>query len=388
MVFSEIFRSLVTHGSAEGRGTPAPPAARSVQDAERDLQGMADEAKERTREAAAQAARHAGVNVGEGKISAGEEQKLIWRRDRDVLRDRLRAEIVELHARLGTGIGDQKLENLSRLLAAHAPETGAPGDASIDEQIEGCVVVYLFARAGEMAWDRLGARLTEEGLAWPVPDGLAERRSSADLDAVLEQHHAENRLDFLGASPKRISDLVRGEVAAWALTYPQPDSYLWRQTQLRAVAAGLRAQLFGATLEIWMWRPPELENRLLETLDRELAAARDVLGRGVATLAAAVDVASKVTRACREVIPEMVWSFVEPHLKWETVAGEPRVEALADGLSHIDPVCGMTLTAERVKDRVERDGATFYFCSITCRERFVVAPSKYVPEGEPPAGVR
>ncbi len=39
-----------------------------------------------------------------------------------------------------------------------------------------------------------------------------------------------------------------------------------------------------------------------------------------------------------------------------------------------DPICGMTVD-EATALHVERDGATFYFCSDKCRQKFLSAPA-------------
>jgi xanthine dehydrogenase accessory factor len=36
----------------------------------------------------------------------------------------------------------------------------------------------------------------------------------------------------------------------------------------------------------------------------------------------------------------------------------------------VDPVCGMTLAVAAAKEKVERDGVTYYFCSAHCRKKF------------------
>jgi xanthine dehydrogenase accessory factor len=39
----------------------------------------------------------------------------------------------------------------------------------------------------------------------------------------------------------------------------------------------------------------------------------------------------------------------------------------------IDPICGMTVAISTVRERAERDGVTYYFCSAHCRKRFEAA---------------
>ncbi len=60
-----------------------------------------------------------------------------------------------------------------------------------------------------------------------------------------------------------------------------------------------------------------------------------------------------------------------------------------------DPVCGMWVDPATAKNKAERRGATFYFCSARCREKFVGEPARYMaaaaellasqPEAQPKA---
>ncbi len=42
-----------------------------------------------------------------------------------------------------------------------------------------------------------------------------------------------------------------------------------------------------------------------------------------------------------------------------------------------DPVCGITIEASAAAGSVTHQGATYYFCSPTCKERFEADPAKY-----------
>ncbi len=49
-----------------------------------------------------------------------------------------------------------------------------------------------------------------------------------------------------------------------------------------------------------------------------------------------------------------------------------------------DPVCGMTIDPLRAVGKIEREGATFYFCSESCAGRFKAAPERHLSrEGVP-----
>ena len=50
-----------------------------------------------------------------------------------------------------------------------------------------------------------------------------------------------------------------------------------------------------------------------------------------------------------------------------------------------DPVCGMSVDAQTAKHRAKAGGATYVFCSSTCREKFVADPARYLkPEASAP----
>lgn len=49
-----------------------------------------------------------------------------------------------------------------------------------------------------------------------------------------------------------------------------------------------------------------------------------------------------------------------------------------------DPVCGMTVDAERTPHRSEYQGKTYYFCSAGCKKAFDDKPAAYA--GTPDAG--
>ena len=50
-----------------------------------------------------------------------------------------------------------------------------------------------------------------------------------------------------------------------------------------------------------------------------------------------------------------------------------------------DPVCGMMLDPQTAKYRAEAGGATYFFCSSKCREKFVAEPARYLkPESSAP----
>jgi Cu(I)/Ag(I) efflux system membrane fusion protein len=70
---------------------------------------------------------------------------------------------------------------------------------------------------------------------------------------------------------------------------------------------------------------------------------------------------------------------------------ESRMKAASQGVfgaPAIDPICGMPVDVKRAAAegrKAEHGGKTFYFCADECRQRFEVAPAKYVPAAQAPA---
>lgn len=42
-----------------------------------------------------------------------------------------------------------------------------------------------------------------------------------------------------------------------------------------------------------------------------------------------------------------------------------------------DPVCGMEIDKEKAVAQLEHEGQTYYFCSLSCHDKFNAAPQDY-----------
>jgi Cu+-exporting ATPase len=51
----------------------------------------------------------------------------------------------------------------------------------------------------------------------------------------------------------------------------------------------------------------------------------------------------------------------------------------------VDPVCGMKVDPHTAKHRAEHGGRTYYFCSASCREKFLADPAHYLTKNKAPA---
>ena len=60
--------------------------------------------------------------------------------------------------------------------------------------------------------------------------------------------------------------------------------------------------------------------------------------------------------------------------------GAPVAKAAA--VEVLDPVCGMTVTADEAHFPVEHGGTTYYFCCVRCSESFAAEPARYLSDAE------
>jgi Cu+-exporting ATPase len=55
------------------------------------------------------------------------------------------------------------------------------------------------------------------------------------------------------------------------------------------------------------------------------------------------------------------------------------MDAMTEGRgTMLDPVCGMTVSAEGAAAAWEYEGRAYYFCSLSCFERFKREPQRYL----------
>lgn len=298
--------------------------------------------------------------------------------DREANRSALRREILDLHARLGTGLEAEGLGRLRRALAAHAAPASLPAGASVSERIDWQVLRHLYHRAGERAWDRLQELRDRSGVAWPTPPDLALGRTEDEHRSAVEQSLADARLAFLLCPARATADQMEGWVAVWSHYYPPPGSPLWRETALAGVGGALRAVQFLAVLEAWLWRSPALEERVRLLLEERVRIVLALVAQPRPSAAEAARVAGSVDRLLGADLPAAVWEEVADRLSWDdALPGGLALSTLSGRPGARDPVCGMTLQEERVADRCEWRGQVLYFCSASCRAAFQAEPARF-----------
>ncbi|RPH67478.1 MAG: YHS domain-containing protein [Myxococcaceae bacterium] len=59
-------------------------------------------------------------------------------------------------------------------------------------------------------------------------------------------------------------------------------------------------------------------------------------------------------------------------------AAEPAPVPRPEREEALDPVCGMTVVLATARHRAEHDGRSYFFCNPRCREKFLLAPERYL----------
>ena len=375
-IFGGLFSRLFTSGEPPPSAKTGDPVSSigSLNGLERELGEISSRAEAFLRDSDPKLKKTAGA----GGDSEGEKKKVRLHTERETARMTLARDIAHLHEQLGTRIDAKQMLRLRSLLESHAPGCEKKPSPTIEERIDKSVLRLLFLRSKQEAWNHFETLVEESGIAWPLQGGHPDTLPPEEIDRLRERHRKEIREAFLDASPHQIAALVQGEVIAWGSSYPDKHSYLWLQTVYRGVAAALCAQFFGAALEIWIWRTRKAEGDLLAAAAERLTGLRSSAFDEIRSRSKAVEVTSKVDEICETVIPGLVWSYVAPKLSWVR-AGEaaPAISVLAAGLSPLDPVCGMSITPERIAAELEFEGHPLYFCSAACRQRFEASPSGF-----------
>jgi len=280
---------------------------------------------------------------------ASEAQRSLQAQEQEA-RTSMKQEIEGLHERLGTKLTPLDCERLQRGLDAHFL---VPSLQGLEELIDRQVLAFLFLQTGPMAWDEFSGFLERS-------DDKLLGRSSAIKNQALP------------LSPFQTRHLISGVVPVWKHAYPEKEWSLWLETALLGVFSALRARLLLRAVQIWFQREPALDQQLLATLQLQLQKLRSVSTLG-GRLDDMANLKLELDAACKEVIPELVWSNLVSKLTSEN--------ALEPVGSVLDPVCWMRLQPARAAASVEISHRTYYFCHRGCKERFMGEPDKYLAPG-------
>jgi len=239
---------------------------------------------------------------------AAEREKRLVSAHRAMLED-----IQKSHARLGTALAGQDLD----ALAGELSELEAIAVAGRDSHVfmpraRFAIANRVLHEAGELAITRLVALLGRADMGWPEPD--APHSTPERAEQLLRQKRAQLRETFLAQGFGRTAERMIGIVQGWGSDYPDPGTWLWQETVLEGVAAGIRARLVEDFVEVLRSDRDLIMSRVEASIGEQIAALQDVVANGVHSMEQANQAVSTALRAFDQVVPEIAWEHVRSKL--------------------------------------------------------------------------
>jgi hypothetical protein len=234
---------------------------------------------------------------------------------------RIRGDIEQMHAQLGTGLnGDDLDEITAELEELELLVSGGRNSHELIPRVRHAIGERLRTESGKLAVERLRALLERAAMPWPDPTHYRPSATEEEVERSRRRRLAETREVFLGQGFLRTAERAVGIVSGWGSDYPDADTPLWQECVLQGVAAGIRGQLARAFLEV-LRRDRELVIASVEELiGKEVAELRRALGDGVSSIPDANRVVAGALQAIDVVVPEAAWKHVceqEPRARGE-----------------------------------------------------------------------
>lgn len=255
--------------------------------------------------------RRAESEQQETALSAGataEDRAAERARRMEACHSAIRADIVAMHERMGTGIDSTQLDELL-VFCADLEKAAVPGRGSLDllPRLRWALVDKLRSEAGRLAVDRLAALMRAAELEWPDPTQYHPSATPEDIERSRRRRLAEMREGFVGQSLTTATERMLGIVSTWGSDYPAQGSPLWQESVLEGIAAGIRALL----LRDFVTRLRENIDALMKGVEgsvgKELANLQEALGGGVASTEQAQKALAGSLRVLDEVVPHVAW---------------------------------------------------------------------------------
>jgi len=285
------------------------PAAVSSQDLRREfevaLEGLTRKIEEQQRREEA-----AGGSGDRGEKTAAERLAERARRLEEA-HQAIREDVVAMHVRLGTGLGNDDLGDLNAFLK-EVDALAAPGAESHEllPRARYRIAKRLGQEAGELVLAGLRPMLEKAGVAWPDPIRYHPAATPEDIEAARSRRFSEMREQFLARGLKKTAERVLGIVGSWGADYPQRGSPLWEEAVLEAVAAGLQARLLQQFVGRLRSDREVIEAETDRLIGPQLAAVQKVLESGVASVEEATQAAAGALRVIDDVIPDLAWKHL------------------------------------------------------------------------------
>jgi hypothetical protein len=260
-----------------------------------------------------------------GETSSGptpEERRAAQQKRMGDAHQAIRADIVAMHERLGTGVTAADLDAIAAFLGElEAAATAGRGSHEMLPRMRYAIAAKVWHEAGELAVARLVALLQREKLPWPDPIRPGPTDSPEDVERARQRRLREVREGFLAFDFARSADRLVGVIRGWRGDYPGQGSPLWEECVLEGVATGIRGKLALQAVEILRRDRDRLLAQAEESIGAQLASLRAVVAGGVDSIDQATQAVATTLRVLDEAVPGIAWEHVCTELP--AARGEP-----------------------------------------------------------------
>ncbi len=254
------------------------------------------------------------AEAGEATLRAGKAK----RRDPEAERRkrladihmRIRGEIEQMHAQLGTGLKADDLDAIIDELEGLEPLVNEGRNSyELLPRVRFAIVEKLREESGRLAVTRIRALLERASMSWPDPIRAHPRATAEEIERARRRRLAETRQSFMGEGCRRTAQRSVGVVTGWGSDYPDPGSSLWQEAVLEGVAAGIRGDLIRAFYATIRRDRDQLITPVEELLGNEVDELHR-LGAEVDSIRQANRVVARALQAATEAVPELAWRHV------------------------------------------------------------------------------
>lgn len=231
----------------------------------------------------------------------------------DSAHDAMLASILSTHELLGTGIEKSTIEDLHTFYSAYKEKLKEDSHKSLRESILYSIINHLHRELGPVSWERLQTLIQQKSYPWPNPDGVSPAATQEDIETARRYNKTRVELSFLDMPVAQTSDILVGVVEIWHAYYPRPESSLYQETVLQSVASAIRVQLVEEALKL-VGASETLISRIEAILASELQLVQEALSKRELSLEEAYHANHITSQACSSIIPQLVWSQVQPQL--------------------------------------------------------------------------
>lgn len=228
---------------------------------------------------------------------------------------------------------------------------------------------------------------TSDQFAGAVPEGMTVIPISCQSDGALEVYVEPvvpaPHLVVVGRSPMvhTLVDLAHAldwrtdlrDAGEFAASDVAPDSAVVIATQGHGDEDALEVALSGRPAFVGLVASPARREAVLGYL-ADRGVRRDLLDRVHAPVGLDLGRTSH-----REIAVAILAELVQLRAAGALDPRSDDVPAPAPAATALDPVCGMTVTADASSHPLEHGGTTYHFCHVGCRTTFAQDPDAYLP---------